>query len=227
MTEVENAFMTIQKKESLDQLIKRLGEDLTPVEPLVPAGRRAAYWLMGMLCAGTALIYFMTGNPVHVIESMNIHDQVLLVAKVATGTLGVIAAFQLNVPGHKKIWDWLPLVPALIWLAMAGEACLSLPRMPFTDGSPLHYAECFGFVVGLGLPLSAALFWSLRHGYALEPRRTFFFGIMGIAGLVGAVMHCFHTQDGTVLDMLSHTAAICLLIGFGLFKARSVDFLVH
>jgi len=213
--------MATQTKESLDQLIKRLGEDLTPVEPLVPAGRRAAYWLMGALCAGTALIYFMTGNPLHVIESMDIRSQVLLAAKVATGTLGVIAAFQLNVPGHNRIWDWLPLGPALIWSALVGETCLSLPIMPFTDGSPLHYAECFGFVVVLGLPLSAALFWNLKHGYALEPRRTLLFGTIGIAGLVGAVMHCFHTQDGTVIDMLSHTAAVCLLIGFGLFKARS------
>ena len=208
--------------ESTDQLIDRLGDDVTPVKPLRSVNKRATVWLGGALAAGLALVYFMTGNPLAAVAEMDTRNQWLLLLKFSAGLLGVMAAFQLSVPGHRKIWEWLPLVPAVGWLAMAGEACLSLTTYPITDGSTLHYTQCFSFVVGLGIPLGAALFWHLRSGFALEPERTLMFGMLGVAGLVGAVMHCFHTQDGTIADMASHSIAVLLLVWYAVRQSAQL-----
>jgi hypothetical protein len=73
-----------------------------------------------------------------------------------------------------------------------------------------HY--CFVFLLAVGLPLGALLFFSLRRASPLQPRLVACVGAVGAAALAAFLLQFFHPFDVTVMDLATHVAALAVLI---------------
>ncbi len=131
-----------------------------------------------------------------------------------TGITAVLAAFRLSVPGDSGWWPWAPLPPLLLWLASSGYGCyqqwLVQSDGHWVVGDSLH---CFSFIVGVSLPLSGLLFWTLRQARPLAPLTVATMGALGVSGLAAFLLEFFHPFDITVMDLLIHLSAMSVVIG--------------
>jgi len=87
-----------------------------------------------------------------------------------TGIAALIAAFYLSLPDRSKLWLMLPVLPLSFWLLGSGYGCyLHLVEFGSNGWSLAKPSECLRFIVGISLPASIALFFSLRRSTPLDP----------------------------------------------------------
>jgi hypothetical protein len=215
--------MTPTRPRTTEELITHLAGSAVQVRPLAPSGRRAAAWLGSCGIAALAMVLAVTGTGAFLAAVASPLALAEWLAMLATGIVGVIAAFQLSVPGHAAVWRHAVWWPAALWCLLASGGCFSAAGgLQWTDGSTLwHYLECFGFIIGCGLPLSFALFAGLRRAAPLWPLGTAVSGCLGVAGLAAAFMRFFHPADPTVIDLASHCVALGIVSGLGAVRARA------
>lgn len=202
-----------------ERLIEALAGALQPVRRLRPPALRAALWLAAVaLLLGLALLRFADWAAVG--QRMATPRIALECAAAGlTGISAVFAAFVLSVPGRSPRWAALPLPAFALWLAVSGAGCLH-------NGWSLHgpggfvgdSAHCFGFIVGVSVPLSIGLFAVLRRARPIAPLPVAALGTLGVAALADFVLEFFHPFDVTVIDLALHLAgiAVVMLVGIAL-----------
>ncbi len=202
-----------------ERLIQELAGSLRPVRRLRPPTLRALLWLTPVaVLVGVALLRFADWPAVA--HRMAVPRIALECAAAGvTGTCAVFAAFVLCVPGRSARWAALPLPPLLLWLGVSGLGCL---RNGWSLHGPAGFvggsSHCFGFIIGVSVPLSIALFAVLRRARPIAPMRVAALGTLGVAALADFILEFFHPFDVTVIDLALHVAAIgvVMLIGIAL-----------
>jgi hypothetical protein len=74
-------------------------------------------------------------------------------------------------------------------------------------------SDCFVFIVGLGLPLSAALLWALRRARPIAPVPVAVLGGLGAASLAAFLLQFFHPFEISFMDLALHAFAVALVVG--------------
>jgi len=204
-----------------EQLIEELVGGLQPVRRLRPPALRAALWLATVaVLVGLALLGF--ADWARVMQRMAVPRIALECAAAGlTGISAVLAAFMVSVPGRSRRWAALPLPAFILWLAASGAGCLR-------NGWSLHgsggfvgdSAHCFGFIVGVSVPLSIGLFAVLRRARPIAPLPVAALGTLGVAALADFILEFFHPFDVTVIDLALHLAGIAVVMGVGIALRR-------
>jgi hypothetical protein len=213
--------MNLPSRPPTEALIQALVIDASPVRRLRAPRIRAALWLGTATLAAAAMIFAVTGITLFKAGAANPRALAEWWAMVATGIVGITAAHHLAIPGHSPYWRKAAWWPAALWLSLAVAGCLSGANgVSWTDGSNLwHYLECFGFVVGCGVPLAIVLSGSVRRALPVWPTDTAIQGCLGVGALAIAFMRFFHPVDLSVIDLASHLTALALVVGAGALRA--------
>lgn len=195
-------------------LIETLVADATPVRPLRPPLLRALAWL----AAAAALIALLAIGHGLRGDLMIRLDRPLFVAGMAgaamTGILAAVSAFMLSLPDRARGWIWLPIPAAAGWLASVGVGCLTdwvrLDAENFQWGDA---ASCFALLLVASVPLSALLFWMLRHSARLRPTPAILAGALAVAALSACALSLLHVFEASAMILLWNFGAAAVVMG--------------
>ena len=72
--------------------------------------------------------------------------------------------------------------------------------------------DCLLFIIGLSVPLSAALIIMLRRAYSLAPPLTAAMAGLSSAAAAAALLNFFHPFDATAADLAVHSVAVLIIV---------------
>lgn len=207
-----------------DQLIAELERDIAPVRRLRPPMQRAALWLACVLAMAAVAIAAFANMKLFMHRADHPELLIELAGTLATGILATIAAFHLSLPDRSNAWLLLPLPSLGLWLAGSGAGCYRDWLRFGTDGSWAmgDSMDCLMFILGLGIPLAAALLWVLRQAKPLAPVRVAVMGALGAASLTAFLLQFFHPFDVTFMDLSVHAAAIALVVLIAAWRGAQI-----
>ena len=206
-----------------EQLIEELVSGLQPVRRLRPPWLRALRWLAAVaVLIALALLGF--ANWALVMQRMAVPRIALECAAAGlTGLTAVFAAFMCSVPGRSPRWAALPLPTFALWLAVSGLGCLHTGwSLHGPNGFIGDSSHCFGFIVGVSVPLSIGLFAALRRARPIALLPVAALGTLGVAALADFILEFFHPFDVTVIDLALHLAGIAVVMGIGIALRRPI-----
>ncbi|HEX5279539.1 MAG TPA: NrsF family protein [Micropepsaceae bacterium] len=203
-------------------LIETLSGRLQPVRPSRPPLSRAAAFVLACLLLVAAAAWLTQAWPLMLARLTDSRFAVELAATTLTGIAGIAAAFMLAVPDRRREWAVLPLPFLAIWLLSSGYGCYRSWLVTGTNGLTLGpSADCFMFIVGFSIPLSAGLWLALKRSAAwLDPVRTTACAGIGVAALAAAALQFWHPFDVTVADLAAHAAAVAVVCTAVIATAR-------
>lgn len=195
-------------------LIERLVADAVPVRRARPPLARAALWLAlaAMLVGLLALIHGVRGD-----FAARIGDAAFCVsfaAAVLTGALAAFAAMLVSLPDRSRLWLLLPLPSMAVWVAGIGWGCLG-HWVPF-DPSGVQMAElarCATTLLAASVPLSALMFWLLRHSGQLRPAPPLLAGALAVGAFTAAALSLLHEFDASLMILAWNLGAALLVLG--------------
>lgn len=198
---------------SSDRLIAALGAELVPVRRLPPPWRRTLGWL-ALVVVFALLLFARYGDEPMLRRWAGAPDLGwAALGAVLTAITAAWAAFTLSVPGRSPAWAWLPLPPALVWIAASGLGCLRTWLAPGTSISTLHQStDCLVFIIGFSVPLSALLVWLLRRACPLRPLRTALLVGLASAAASASLLEICHAFDAAATDLLTHALAVGIVV---------------
>ena len=208
-----------------DELIDRLGRDVTVARPLPTPGIRTAVWMVWAVSYLDVVAVMMFA----VMSSAGVTPTPLFLvqqgAALVTGIMAARAAFASVIPGsNNRVWV-LPAIGAAVWgvsLLWAGVRDLQASgTLGVTSQSDW---PCVAAMAVGGLVVGAPLVWMLRRGAPLTPRVTAFLGAVAALSVVN-VEACLTRPHLFVLTVLlwhggtiAAIAALCALMGHRWFR---------
>lgn len=161
------------------ELIETLVAAAMPVKRLPSPFVRMALWVGGAAAVIAALIAFHGVRPDWNTQIGQPAFQFSLLAALATGVLAALAAFMASLPDRSRRWLLLPIPAVCVWVATIGLGCLN-QWVKFDDATaePHEVLRCVSTLLLSSVPLSALMFWMLRHTATLRPT-----GALPAAGL--------------------------------------------
>jgi Negative regulator of sigma F len=200
----------------VEDLVDALSNGVRAVRPLPNPLRRALTTLGALALAGAAAIYLF-GDVAPLFGRYSGRQALLaaeMAAMLATGALGVTAAFFAAVPGRSRGWLLAPLPPFAAWLLLSGMGCYrELVRSGSSGGELGHSADCLLFIAGASLLLGAPLLWLLSRARPIDPLPVALLAGVGTAALSAFVLLFFHPFAVTFVDLAMHLMAILLVMG--------------
>src|SRR6476659_4277951 len=197
--------------DSNDRLIGALVADLRPVRPLLPPALRTLIWLM--LVAGVAAALAMFADVGAVSRRMTaIPDMWLAVlGSIATMATAAFAAFELSLPDRSRAWAFLPLPALALWVGASGLGCMRAYVLPGTHVAGTgEMRDCLLFIIGLSVPLWAALIVMLRRAYSLAAPLTA--AMAGLASAAATLLNFFQPFDAALADLGVHAVAVLIVV---------------
>lgn len=196
-----------------DRLIGALAANLQPVRPLWSPPLRALVWLALVVVLAAALATFANLAAMwH--RLMATPDMWLaVVGSAATAAAAAFAAFELSLPDRSRAWALLPLPAFALWLGASGLGCLRAYILPGTHVAAMgETRDCLIFIVGLSVPLSAALIFMLRRAYTLAPGLTATMAGLASAAAAATLLNFFHPYDAAATDLAVHLVAVGIVV---------------
>jgi hypothetical protein len=197
-----------------EDLILQLAATAAPVRRLAPPMLRALVWLGAIGLISAIVIVKLSNLTVFAARASDPRMALELVATLATGIAGVIAAFHLSLPDRRSAWALLPAPFAAVWMGLSGLGCYRHWAEQKANGWALgESSHCFVFLLVVGIPIAGALLLSLGRARPLQPRLVATVGAIGAAALSALLLQFFHPFDVTLMDLGAHLAALLILIG--------------
>jgi hypothetical protein len=186
-----------------DRLIARLAAEAGPVRRLRSPLLRTAGWLMlaALVIGGVAALHGLRRD-----LADRLGEAPFLLAlggSLATGVLAAFAAFQTSQPDRSPLWLLLPLPAAAVWLGTIGQDCLT-HWVGIAPGavSAGEAARCVAVLLACSVPLSAAMFWMLRHTARLRSAGPVFAAALAVAALTASGLALVHAVAASALVLL-------------------------
>ncbi len=196
-----------------DRLIGALAANLQPVRPLWSPPLRALIWLALVVVLAAALAMFANlaamGHRLMATPDM----WLAVIGSAATAAAAAFAAFELSLPDRSRAWALLPLPAFALWLGASGLGCLRAYILPGTHVAAMgETRDCLVFIVGLSVPLSAALIFMLRRAYTLAPGLTATMAGLASAAAAATLLNFFHPYDAAATDLAVHLVAVGIVV---------------
>jgi hypothetical protein len=136
-----------------------------------------------------------------------------VLGSVATMAAAAFAAFELSLPDRSRAWAFLPLPALALWIGASGLGCMRGYVVPGTHAAGIgEMRDCLLFIIGLSVPLSAALIFMLRRGYSLSPALTAAMAGLASAAAAATFLNFFHPFDAAVGDLAMHSVAVLIVV---------------
>jgi hypothetical protein len=211
-------------QDETDRVIERLVKSAGPVRRLRPPGIRAALWLLAVAALGALAIILFSDLPLFARRANDPKLDLELVGTLLTGVVAVVAAFYLSLPDRSPFWALLPLPPLALWIASSGYSCYQHWIRFGPDGWEIgESAQCFRFILAVGVPLGISLLVLLRRSRPLSPTRVAVVGGLGVAALAAFLLQFFHPFDVTFMDLSVHLVAIGIVVTVSTLVGRVPD----
>ncbi|HLN48178.1 MAG TPA: NrsF family protein [Steroidobacteraceae bacterium] len=196
-----------------DRLIDALVADLRPARPLLPPALRTLIWLMLVAAVAIGLAMFADvaamGRRIGAIPDM----WLAVLGSIATMATAAFAAFELSLPDRSRAWALLPLPAAALWVGASGLGCMRAYVLPGTHVAGFgETRDCLLFIIGLSVPLSAALIVMLRRAYSLAPPLTAAMAGLASAAAAATLLNFFHPFDAAAADLALHAVAVLIVV---------------
>src|SRR5271169_4071894 len=196
-----------------DRLIGALVADLRPVRPLLPPALRTLIWLMLVVAVAVALAMFADvaamWRRITAIPEM----WLAVLGSIATMATAAFAAFELSLPDRSRAWALLPLPAAALWVGASGLGCMRVDVLPGTHVAGFGEArDCLLFIIGLSVPLSAALILMLRRAYSLAPPLTAAMAGLASAAAAATLLNFFNSFDASATDLAVRAVAVVIVV---------------
>lgn len=200
-------------KSQTENLIESLAANASPVKPLSPPLQRAVLWVAGFSAVMIAAIWLSGNFAESAARFTDITVRFEFAGALLTGLTALIAAFFVSLPDRSKLWLLFPVLPLGFWLLGSGYGCY-LHLIEYGRGSWAlgNSWNCIGFILGISLPSSIALYLALRRSTPLDPIAPLMVGGLGVAGLAAAALQFFHPFQITFLDLGAHVFAVAFVI---------------
>jgi hypothetical protein len=208
-----------------DELIDRLGRDVTVARPLPTSGIRAAVWMVWAVSylVVVAVMMFVTMSsavvmptPLYLVQQS---------AALVTGITAARAAFASVIPGaNNRVW-LMPATGAAVWgVSLLWAGVLDLQASGTLGVSSQSDWPCVASMTVGGLVVGAPLVWMLRRGAPLTPGLTGFLAALAALSFanIEACLTRPHAFALTVLlwhgSTVAAVAALCTLMGRRWFR---------
>lgn len=195
-----------------EDLIANLTAGLRPVRRVWhPALSTAVWMLVALGVIGGAVAWFGFRHDLAQ-RLAGGFDLPQLLAAGATGVLAGFAAFQLALPDRDRRWAWLPVPPALAWLATLGWGCLAdLARIGWEALRLTTSFPCLAFISAIGLPLAVAILWLARHAAPTRPGPVAMLGGLSAAALASVGLTLVHHLEAALMVLVWHGMAVAVV----------------
>lgn len=189
-----------------DELIDRLGRDVTVARPLPAPGTRTAMWTVwavGFLAVAAMMMVAVMSSAAVTPTPLDLVQQGVA---LVTGILAARAALASVIPGsNNRVWV-LPAIGATVWgLSLLWAGLLDLQAFGTLGVTSQTDWKCVVSMTAGGLVIGAPLAWMLRRGAPLTPGLTAFLG--GLAALSFADIEACLTRP--------HAFALTVLLWHG------------
>jgi len=196
-----------------DNLIAALVADAAPVRRVPPPLLRAGLWL-ALAAAIVALLALLHGTRGDLAARLRDTAFCLSVAAaLLTGALASASAMLLALPDRSRWWLLLPLPAAALWLGGIGYGCLA--HWTAFDPGGVQLAEllrCTATLLASSVPLSALMFWLLRHAARLRPGPAVLAGALAVAALTATALSLLHEFDASLMIVAWNVGAALLVL---------------
>jgi hypothetical protein len=208
-----------------DELIERLGRDVTVARPLPTPGIRTAVWMawaVGYLVVAAVLMLAMMSSDVVMPTPLFLVQQS---AALVTGIMAARAAFASVIPGASDRTWVMPAIGAAVWAgSLLWAGVLDLQASGTLGATSQSDWPCVASMALGGLVVGAPLVWMLRRGAPLTPGLTAF--LAGMAALSFAnIEACLTRPHAFALTVLlwhggtvAAVAALCAVTGHRWFR---------
>ena len=203
-----------------DELIDRLGRDVTVTRPLPPPGTRTVMWMVwaAMYLVVVTVMMFavmssagVTPTPLYLVQQS---------AAILTGIMAARAALLSVIPhANDRVWV-LPAIGAATWaVALLWASVLDLQVSGTLGVTSQSDWPCVASMTVGGLVVGAPLVWMLRRGAPLTPGLTAFLAALAALSVanIEACLTRPHAFAATVLlwhgATVAAVAALCALTG--------------
>lgn len=189
-----------------DELIDRLGRDVTVTRPLPAPGIRTAVWMVWAviyLVVVAVMMFAVTSSAAVMPTKLYLMQQG---AALATGLMAARAAFASVIPGsNNRVWV-LPAIGAAVWSVLLLWAGVRDLQASGTLGvtSESDWPCVVSMTLG-GLVVGSPLVWMLRRGAPLMP------GLTGFLAALAAL--CFANIEACLTR--PHVFALTVLLWHG------------
>lgn len=196
-----------------EALIARLAAEAVPVRRLRPPWQRAAGWL-ALAAAVIGAVAGLHGlRPDLAACLCELSFLLALAGSLATGVLAAFAALQASLPDRSRLWLLLPLPAAALWLGTIGYGCLT-DWVTVAPGAVRagEAVRCLAVLLACSVPLSAAMFFMLRHAAALRPAGPVFAAGLAVAALTASGLALIHVVAASALVLLWNFGTAALVV---------------
>ena len=196
-----------------DRLIGALAANLQPVRRLLSPSERALIWLALVVAIAAGLAMFANLPAMWHRLSATPDMWLAVLGSAATAAAAAFAAFELSMPDRSRAWALLPLPAFALWLGASGLGCLRAYVLPGTHVATMgETRDCLVFIVGLSVPLSAALIVMLRRACSLAPALTATMAGLASAAAAATLLNFFHPYDAAATDLVVHLGAVGIVV---------------
>jgi hypothetical protein len=196
-----------------DRLIGALAANLQPVRPVRSPLMRAVIWLALVAAIAAALAMFANLPAIWHRLTATPDMWLAVIGSASTAAAAALAAFELSMPDRSRAWALLPLPAFALWLGASGLGCLRAYVLPDTHVATANETrDCLVFIIGVSLPLSAALIVMLRRAYSLAPALTATMAGLAAAAAAATLLNFFHPYDAAATDLAVHLIAVVLVV---------------
>lgn len=205
-------------KRSTLQLTQDLVADLKPVRPLRSPWVRGVSWIMVVVLLLGAVALRLAN--LHKFAQNLQHTDVAIecVAALATGVISILAAFHASIPGPTRLWQRLPIIAGLGWLAATAYHCgMRTTAANSGFGTMADGSDCFKFITITSVPLTVALLAFLRKARPLIPEAVGAYGALGIAAFAALLLQTLHHLEYAPADLILHITAVGAVVAAGSF----------
>jgi hypothetical protein len=199
-----------------EDLISQLTLNLKPVRRLPSPLAMLGLWCLfcaGIIGAALLISGLRADFATWLLEGFDLYH--IMSAALVALTAGY-AAFQLALPDRDQRWALLP-VPAVVgWLVTMGWGCLEdLARLgPEAMNITISY-PCLSFIIGLGLPMTAAIIYLTRHAALLRPMPVAALGGLSAAAFASLGLTLVHELNAAVMVLVWHGIAVLVVTCVG------------
>ncbi|UPY35683.1 NrsF family protein [Sediminicoccus sp. KRV36] len=199
-----------------EDLVTQLAIGLRPVRRLPSPLAMLGLWCL--FCAGVIVAALLISGlradfAAWLMDGFDLYH--LMSAALVALTAGY-AAFQLALPDRDQRWALLPIPAVVGWLVTMGWGCLAdLARLgPEALKLSISY-PCLGFIIGLGVPMTAAIVYLTRHAALFRPVPVAALGGLSAAAFASLGLTLVHELNAAVMVLVWHGIAVLVVTCVG------------
>jgi hypothetical protein len=199
-----------------EDLITQLSQGLRPVRRLPSPLAMLGLWCLfcaGVIGAALLMSGLRADFAAWLLDGFDLYH--LMSAALVALTAGY-AAFQLALPDRDQRWALLP-VPAVVgWLVTMGWGCLEdIARLGPEALNLSISVPCLAFIIGLGVPMTAAIVYLTRHAVLLRPVPVAALGGLSAAAFASLGLTLVHELNAAVMVLVWHGIAVLVVTCIG------------